>query len=294
MLMSARPLILQVLAAGCGVAACGVLAATGCQESPVVAKRTSTLPTTRAVDSSTRLKLVTYNVKSCGGGLNRIVGLLRNQKADIIFLQEVARLDGGRSDQAVRIAYSLGGMHVVSATTLGVPIEQHCDVAIVSRYELHDGAAYSLESGGWVYALGANIHTLSRPSRLFSVHTHATFRLNMTHIRESSQTRMAQVEGLLDVVSGWHGDIIVGGDFNATPWMREYSKITRKLKDFGLADGPAKKTFPSDQPALRIDYLFGRGMFDVQSYQVLDAEWSDHRPVAAVLNHMKKESRTAR
>ena len=256
-----------------------------------MAKRPSTLPTSRPVDFSTRLKLLTYNVKSCDGGLDHIVELLRDQKADIIFLQEVARLDNGRSDQAIQIATALGGMRVVSATTLGVPIEQHCDVAIVSRYQLHDGAKYSLEPGGWVYAIGASIHALSRPSRLFSVHTHATFRPNMSHIRESSQTRMAQVDGLLELVDGWRGDVIVGGDFNATPWMPGYSKITRKLKDFGLTTKPVGKTFPSNQPAVRIDYLLGRGMFDVQSYQVLDVDWSDHQPVAAVLNRMNVEAR---
>ena len=291
--MLARPLLLRVLTAGSGVLACGVLAAIGCQEPPA-AKQPSTLPTKRTVDVPTRLKLVTYNVKSCGGGLNRIVELLRDQKADVIFLQEVASLDGGRSDQAIQIATALGGLHVVSATTLAVPIEQHCDVAIVSRYELHDGAKYSLEPGGWVYAVGASTHALSHPSRLFSVHTHATFRLNMTHIRESSQTRTAQVEGLLEGVSAWRGDVIVGGDFNATPWMREYSTITRKLKDFGLADGPAEKTFPSDQPTLRIDYLFERGMLAVLSYHVLDVAWSDHRPVAAVLDQTNMEPRPAR
>ncbi|MBN2559444.1 MAG: endonuclease/exonuclease/phosphatase family protein [Phycisphaerae bacterium] len=238
---------------------------------------------TQPAEAPDRLTVVTYNVLRCRGGLDRITELLRKQNADVIFLQEVGRGDAGGDDQAAWIAKSLGGMHVVSASTLRVPAKQHCDEAILSRFELCDGAAHSLELDGWVYAVRARIKAHGRKLHLLSVHTHSTSQLKMKHVIETSTTRMAEVTRLLEAVRGLEGDVIVAGDFNAASWMPEYFAITRVLTDFGLVNKDPKLTFPSHRPAVRIDYVFGLGAFTSRSYRVLKARLSDHRAVAARL-----------
>ena len=81
--------------------------------------------------------------------------------------------------------------------------------------------------------------------------------------------------------------VILVGDFNAADWMPEYHAISRQWTDFGLVTRARKLSYPSHDPSLRIDYVFGRGEFKAVSYRVLDARSSDHRPVVAELQRRK-------
>jgi endonuclease/exonuclease/phosphatase family metal-dependent hydrolase len=259
-----------------------------------------------------RFRIVTYNILGGRGGLEKIAKFLREQDADVICLQEVLRdrvpasgaagtKPAPSSDQAVRVAEMLGGMQVVSATTLRLPAEQECNVAILSRYPIRESAAYSLEAGGWVYAVRATlseagIEAAERPKsaaasqrseehdwqvHVFSVHLHSTHRLEIKHIMESSRTRMSQVAGLLGKVQKVSGDVIVAGDFNAAPWMPEYLALTQTLTDLGPKSAKESPTFPASQPAIRIDYVFGRGPFAARTYGPVVVPLSDHLPVIA-------------
>jgi endonuclease/exonuclease/phosphatase family metal-dependent hydrolase len=250
----------------------------------------STQPAEDARAASDRLKVVTYNVLKCRRGIEPIIQILREQDADVIFLQEVGRGGAGSRDQAARIAEALGGMHVVSAATLGLPSTQHCDQAILTRLEVSESAAHSLDEGGWAYAVQTRVKAPGRPLHLLSVHTRSTFQLEPKHVIESSRTRLAQVTQLLEVIRKLEGDVIVAGDFNAAPWMPEYHGITRLLTDFGLLNQAAKPTYPSRRPVVRIDYVFGRGEFAARSYRVLAGRWSDHRPVVTELEREAGET----
>ncbi len=243
----------------------------------------STQPAADAQTVPDRLKVVTYNVLRCRRGIEQIIQVLREQNADLIFLQEVGRGGAGSRDQAARIAEALGGMHVVSAATLGLPSTQHCDQAILTRLEVSESAAHSLDEGGWVYAVQTRVKAPGRPLHLLSVHTRSTSQLEPKHLIESGRTRLAQVTRLLEVIRKLKGDVIVAGDFNAAPWMPEYHGITGQLTDFGLVNQAAQPTYPSRRPVVRIDYVFGKGEFAARSYRVLAGRWSDHRPVVTEL-----------
>jgi endonuclease/exonuclease/phosphatase family metal-dependent hydrolase len=240
-----------------------------------------------------QVKVVTFNVQNCQGGIDRLIEFLRSQNADIIFLQEVPRHLPGEPDPAGRIAKALNNMHFVSASTLKIPAEQACDQVILSRLPLADGQAHALAKGGWVYAVQATIGDRKHSLCLFSVHTCSTGRLTTEQIIQSSTVRMEQVSGLLEVVRKMNGDVIVGGDFNAAPWMPEYYGITRLLADFGAVNRDAKLSFPSHKPSVRIDYVFGRGGYVSRSFEVVDSRISDHRPVVAELERKEPTSRPA-
>lgn len=252
----------------------------------VFADGPATPPSRRLGPPPDRLKVVTYNTWGCRAGIEKILETLREQKADVIFLQEVGRRPNAAKaderDPPARIAKALG-MHVVSASTLRVPIEQHCDQAILSRFELNDGKAHALDEGGWVFAVQATLKTKGRPLHLLSVHTHATFKLDVKHIYESSTTRLAEVTRLLEIVRPLNGDVIIAGDFNAAAWMPEYFLITKEWNDLGSISKEDKLSFPAWKPAVRIDYVFGRGEFAGRAYRLLNAHGSDHLPVAAEL-----------
>lgn len=228
---------------------------------------------------------MTFNLMHAGRGFESIAEVLRREEPDIICLQEAGRgrVEQPDRDLPLRIAETLGGYHVVSAGTLNLPAEQSCDVAIVSRFELGEATAFSLEPGGWVYAISARVMASGRPLRIYSVHTHATFKLDPHHVIESSTTRQEQVSALRDLVRAHDGDVIVAGDFNAPPALPEYATLREALADFGAGDGPSHPSFPAAAPILRLDYIFGRGDFRAREYRVIDADCSDHRPVVTEL-----------
>ncbi|MFQ5411661.1 MAG: endonuclease/exonuclease/phosphatase family protein [Phycisphaerae bacterium] len=232
------------------------------------------------------LRIVTYNIHGCRSGLDRIAAFIRDQEPDIVFLQEATRpeFDPHRRDQAAAIAEELGGYHVASAAGLDYlhPPSQG-DPAILSRFDLRDARMIHGKDRGRAFGLLATINAPGRSLHLLSVHTHATFKLEFGHIWESSKTRMIQVTQLMELVEKLDGDVIIAGDFNAADWMPEYKMLTRHWTDFGLVSGDAKLSFPSHQPQVRIDYVFGRGAFETRSYEVLDVRLSDHRPVSALI-----------
>ena len=228
--------------------------------------------------------MLTYNVQHYPVGLDRLIAFIRSQNADLIFLQENSRDRTGPTDQARQIAAALGGLNVVSATTLGLPREQDCDQAILSRFELTDGKALVLDSGGRTFAVRATAKIEDRRLAVVSVHTHATFRLKMEHITQSSDARLREVSTLLEEIRATDMDVLAAGDFNASPWMPEYYGLTRVLTDLGLVSKDAKLSFPSHKPNVRIDYVFGRGGFTGRSYEVGTVQLSDHRPVIAEID----------
>jgi endonuclease/exonuclease/phosphatase family metal-dependent hydrolase len=279
----------------------------------------STAPATSTAAVPRQFKIVTYNILGGRGGLDQLAKFLREQDADVICLQEVVRdrpstsgPTSGKpqppSDQAVRLAELLGGLHVVSATTLRLPAEQDCNVAILSRYPVRESAAYSLDKGGYVYAVRATVteeksaegHApasppSSRPDRLrsgqlhlLSVHLHSTHSLETKHIMESTRIRMAQVTQLLDTVRQLQGDLIVAGDFNAAPWMPEYMALTKMLTDLGPKGANEAPTFPSSNPSIRIDYVYARGQFIARTYGPVSVLFSDHLPVIAEIDRRRQ------
>lgn len=265
------------------VAACVMLASFPAAGDRAAEPPAASRPSTDVAQLPDRLKVVTFNLQQCLGGTERIIEFLRAQNADLIFLQEVPATESNQHDTTARIAEALGGLRVVSAATLDIPAKEHCDQAILSRFPLSDGRARTVVQGEWVYAVEATIQGRDGPLHLFSVHTHSTAELTTENMIRTSAARLAEVSALLDVVGKLAGDLIVAGDFNAAPWMPEYSGITRVLSDFGAVDQDAKLSFPSYKPSVRIDYIFGRGGWSARSYQVLDVRLSDHRAVLAEL-----------
>lgn len=235
--------------------------------------------------TSRSLKVVTYNVRECRHGLNRIAAYLREQDADVVFLQELLRRGVDRPvGQAETLARLAGGYHWISGDTLGIDAERHCDVAILARVPLNVFKVHDAPPGGRVFAISATIERTDRPLRLMCVHTRSTARLTGSQVAESAGQRFAEIAALLEYVRGLDGDMLVVGDFNAASWMPEYQSLSRELTDLTPAASRGKATFPAFRPSLRIDYLFGRGDVTTVSYEVGNVRLSDHLPVIAELS----------
>ena len=74
------------------------------------------------------------------------------------------------------------------------------------------------------------------------------------------------------------------GDFNIEPDNELLNPIRAKMKDTSLGFCENKKSFPSDNPRIKIDYIFVSNDIEVVSADILDIIASDHRPHIAEVN----------
>lgn len=77
---------------------------------------------------------------------------------------------------------------------------------------------------------------------------------------------------------------ILMGDFNIEPDNELLNPIKEKMKDTSLGFCENKKSFPSDNPRIKIDYIFVSNDIEVVSADILDIIASDHRPHIAEVN----------
>ena len=77
---------------------------------------------------------------------------------------------------------------------------------------------------------------------------------------------------------------ILMGDFNVEPNNELLNPIREKMKDTSLGFCENKKSFPSDNPRIKIDYIFVSNDIEVVSSDIADIIASDHRPHIAEVN----------
>ncbi|HYC69799.1 MAG TPA: endonuclease/exonuclease/phosphatase family protein [Opitutaceae bacterium] len=213
------------------------------------------------------LRVLSYNTHSCHGmdgrvSPRRIARVIGARSPDIVALQE---LDLGRRrsravDQAAIIAELLE-MHFVFCPTVTRGAE-HYGHALLSRWpiEVVRRAFLPAAPGGWWRepraALWARIIIGAR-------------RLNVitTHLGLGLEERRLQMEAL--VGPEWIGavpageDVVLCGDFNATPGSPAYRLAARTLRDAqaSLKGHSPLRTFSSTQPFARIDHIFASAAF---------------------------------
>ena len=71
---------------------------------------------------------------------------------------------------------------------------------------------------------------------------------------------------------------ILMGDFNVTPDNELLFPIKAKMKDTSLGFCENKLSFPSDNPNIKIDYIFVSNDIEVVSADIAEIIASDHRP----------------
>ena len=233
------------------------------------------------------LRVLTFNVQQfegCEGGVEKIGQFLSEQRADLICLQEAHLPKMPRNNKAIidKVSTRTKLEHTVSRVTLGIPDDQACDLAILSRWPIRKSFAHTLGQRGWVYAIEGVIDVAGTHVHVFNLHMHATWRLlDKKHVEESIKTRRQQVEALKKLLADIHEPVIVAGDLNAAEGSDEYKSLIGTLLDFAGGQGISKATLPAQIPVLRFDYILGSASFKARSYEVLNVKLSDHRPVVA-------------
>jgi len=101
------------------------------------------------------------------------------------------------------------------------------------------------------------------------------------HMGLNLSERQNAVETICGIIDSCDTPVILMGDFNTLPDAPELQPLRDRLKDTTEADSfPNAFTFPSDEPRIKIDYIFYRGLNCV-STATINEIYADHLPILA-------------
>lgn len=217
-----------------------------------------------------RIRVMSYNIRIGIGmddslRLNRAAKVIRNIKPDFVGLQEVDSMceRSGWVDQARELA-SLTKMHSIFAPAIERSKGLYGIAALVKKKPLN-----------YTYIA---LPGIDEP-RTFLILEYKNYLLCNTHLSLRAESRQESIKIIRNVLKAYRKPIILTGDFNMVPESDEFKMIT---KDWSLLSDSSIRTYPSNNPNLTLDYIFG---FKAYSYQVLKKEVpngqmaSDHLPI---------------
>ncbi len=220
-----------------------------------------------------QLKVMSYNVWRENLNIPGIAEVIRNQKPDLILLQEI------HIDKLRTLITELDDLY---PNETYVTFEERKLQAMISLFPLKRVDA-GHEKGR---AQKAIVSTPNGPITVLNVHAY----------RGGWQRRHKQMITLItDDIYGDSNPLILGGDFNTTDQSQTYRLFGPMLKNahwqvgwgFGFtyptSDGKLLRKFPLP-PLVRIDHIFHSKHFITQKAStLLDSGGSDHFPVIAEL-----------
>lgn len=239
------------------------------------------------------IKIFAFNIAKCfvfkdGDGIEstsavesrirKIAELIRAEQPDFVFLSETVTECGPCPvDQVASLAESTG-MHAFAFGenyNFGLPFFRVIGGnAVLSRFPIEPVGNPSLAGRRPFYATKNNRRVLWCAAQI------AGERVLLAAIHTDSfkpANNLKQTEQILEFVG--ERPAILAGDFNARPDEPSIELVRRSGKFSGNFEGP--KTYPSDKPDQRIDYIFAPAGWKLLDERVIDDEVSDHRPVVA-------------
>jgi endonuclease/exonuclease/phosphatase family metal-dependent hydrolase len=208
--------------------------------------------------------------------IHEVGDMLAEHDPDIVVLNEVDRgwmTTGGR-DTLRQLSGDLGLAYV-----FGPAADEVWGNAVLSRYPVAEAIVERLPRGR---------DTMSR-SQLIAVievapdERVAVIATQLSDVDVQGDTRLPQVRSIVATVARLQErgvPVILAGDLRAEPSDAELTT----LADFAssvLPDG--HPTWPSWAPERQVDHILTDARLRVREAEVLDAEWSAHRPILTVL-----------
>lgn len=224
-------------------------------------------------------RVVTYNIRSGLGtdgirSIRRIADTLASLSPDVICLQEVHQrvLRSWLSNQPKHLSVRLG-MQAVFQRNIDFGFGGYGNAILVKPLAIHC-RSHRLPGGGEPRGL------LEVTANLDGV----DIDVFCTHLSTDRATRLVQARRVWEILHASHGPKLLCGDMND---VRGSQTISTLLQEAVLRD--AALEFDADNiPTLspsnrRVDFVFADIRFAVKSYQVIESDGSDHRPVVVDL-----------
>jgi len=236
--------------------------------------------------------------------LARIAVVIRDLKADIVALQEVDHNTrrSGKVDQA-KVLGRMTGMQATFGAAMDLE-GGHYGVAILSRNPLVEVRKYALPGvhgrerraalvGIYRLAPSLSQEDPSAPARREAQRDAVLGRkpdyailIAATHLENQDESlRLTQIDELKTALaSRGETPALLLGDLNSEPGSPSMLSLLRQWTDASAQLD--EKTFPSDHPSRRIDYVLYRPSSEwrvIESRVIEEPEASDHRPLLVVM-----------
>ena len=250
----------------------------------LVAAQAGAGPPDTITDAPSQLRILTFNIRHGEGwdgmvDISRAVGVIRDQQADLVALQEVDQgtLRVGGARQADQLG-ELTGLHAAFGKAMDYQGGEY-GVAVLSRWPLRQVSNQALP-----HADGYEPRTLLS----VEVDPFASGRaivFSTTHLDQGreSPNRLAQVGTINQRLATRDTPSILAGDFNSRFDTEPMSTIRSLWSDMWLEPAPAD---PNVRPRYKVDYVLARpaGRWrSVEGRAVEAAGVSDHRAILVVL-----------
>jgi endonuclease/exonuclease/phosphatase (EEP) superfamily protein YafD len=251
-----------LVVAGLALALCGLPVAAVIRGAPPVAAEAPVL------------KVVAFNIWVRNRELDRILAYLREEKPDIVFLEEV-------KEKHKPVFAALKDLYPTQVTCHRSTSE--CETMLLSRFPARMQRAGPID-GAMPSAAIAALDIDGRTLTAIAVHVVWPFPI---HGADAQREQVLHLAASLDALDG---PLLVGGDFNGGPWVRNQRDLRERT---GLVGEPGlHPTWPAlpihglDAPGwlrLPIDHVFSRGGPVVVSAETGPELGSDHLPLMATV-----------
>lgn len=228
-------------------------------------------------------RVMTYNIHHGEGtdgriDLLRIAELIKQERADIVALQEVDRgvQRTARRDLPAELA-ALTGMSVVFSNNFHYQGGEYGN-AVLTRFAVlrWDNTHYRMIRPGEQRGL-LQLVTEIHGRRLLILNTHIDY-------RPDDSERLMNVEEIKQITKKYGLPVILMGDFNDMPGSRTHLKMKEQFLDcWERIGGGSGFSYSSDKPRKRIDYIFTSKdpVLVPLKIWVPQSDASDHLPVVA-------------
>jgi endonuclease/exonuclease/phosphatase (EEP) superfamily protein YafD len=205
---------------------------------------------------------VTFNVWFRNQELLRVASFLERSGADTVILLELERT---RALQLQALLPSYRFAHIDTAAHGAV---------LFSRWPLIEPQFIALSAQGARVA-SAQLNWRGRIITVVGAHLHWPIG------PRDAALRRAELRGLATVMRAQPGPVLLGGDFNVTPWSRYFARF---VADSGLVDCARDQGWRPTWPArpvvlrIRIDHCFASADWRTEQVTVGPPLGSDHLP----------------
>jgi endonuclease/exonuclease/phosphatase family metal-dependent hydrolase len=261
-------------------------------------------------DKTKTIKVLSYNVRlfnffEDNHGITsekKIIQFLKNQKPDIICLQEFFILGNPKVEESLMIAALGGGYYshlkvIVSGKNRFYGIITLSKFPIVRKGEIIHPGSSSLSIYTDVLIQKDTFRIYNNHLQSFRLHrmersfidelTTPDDKQTISEVKNISNSlkkgfikRSLQAQVVKDHINKSPFPVMVIGDFNDTPVSYAYRKIRKGLNDSFVNSGyGAGFTYKGNYPPNRIDYILYDNALTNSYFEIIKVKYSDHYPI---------------
>jgi endonuclease/exonuclease/phosphatase family metal-dependent hydrolase len=265
-----------------------------------------------AVDKTNTFKVLSYNVRLFNYFENnhgiisekRIIQFLKNQKPDIICLQEFLLLGSPKVEETFLLS-ALGGEYYSHMKVIGSGKNRFYGIITLSKFPIVRKGEI-IHSGSSSLSIYTDVMIEKDTVRIYNNHLQS-FRLHRMErsfieelataddketinevknlsvsLKKGFAKRAVQSQLVKDHINLSPYPVMVVGDFNDTPVSYAYRKIRKGLYDSFLISGyGAGFTYKGNYPPNRIDYILYNKPLINSYFEIIKVRYSDHYPIIA-------------